>query len=205
MIINLPTKHIFKQYYYHKHFSAFYLQDGGEKRLTWIWNEITSLSLYVYNANVHMYSCASCASYRTYTLEIKKKQRGRCYRCSCLTCPGPKYTQLVESTGHPPASVWHGSVGIQTNPSPLCPGWQMHSNWAGPVTRHRAFSWHGGSADAQRSITAYTASPPDLTTILTSLPHGPTRLNSLSRRVGRCEFGITQLQSPANTMLIIWT
>ena len=129
-------------------------------------------------------TCTSAPA-RTYTLEIKKKQRGRCYRCSCLTCPGPKYTQLVESTGHPPASVWHGSVGIQTNPSPLCPGWQMHSNWAGPVTRQRAFSSHGGSADAQRSITAYTASPPYLTTILTSYPHPPSDPTKQSVASGR--------------------
>jgi len=33
MITNLETN-LIKQYHYNKHFSAFYLQDGGEKRLT---------------------------------------------------------------------------------------------------------------------------------------------------------------------------
>ena len=47
---------IFKQCHSNKHFSAFYPQDGGEKRLAYIiWNKITSLSPCVYFAiNQHM-------------------------------------------------------------------------------------------------------------------------------------------------------
>ena len=38
---------VFKRYHSDKHFSGFYLQDGGKNQLAQIWNKITSLSLCV--------------------------------------------------------------------------------------------------------------------------------------------------------------
>jgi len=38
----------FERYHSDENFSEFYLQDGGENQLAEIWNEITSLSPYVY-------------------------------------------------------------------------------------------------------------------------------------------------------------
>ena len=40
---------VFKSHQINKLFKEFYPQDGGENQLTSIWNEITSLSPYVYN------------------------------------------------------------------------------------------------------------------------------------------------------------
>ena len=45
MISDLPTKCI-KRYHSDKHFSKFYLQDGGKNQLAWIWNKITSPFVY---------------------------------------------------------------------------------------------------------------------------------------------------------------
>ena len=42
---------VYKRCYSNQHFSEFYLQDGGENQLVQLWNEITSLSPYVY-ANI---------------------------------------------------------------------------------------------------------------------------------------------------------
>jgi len=38
---------VLKRYHSDKHFSEFYLQDGGNNQLEEIWNKITSLSPYV--------------------------------------------------------------------------------------------------------------------------------------------------------------
>jgi len=49
---------VFKRYRSDKHFSEFYLQDGGNNQLAEIWNKITSLSLYVYSvASRRGYKC----------------------------------------------------------------------------------------------------------------------------------------------------
>jgi len=49
MITELLTKCIknFKRYHSDKHLSEVYLQDGGNNKLAWIWNKITSTSRYV--------------------------------------------------------------------------------------------------------------------------------------------------------------
>jgi len=52
MITDLPIN-VFKRYRGDKHFSEFYLQDGGKNQLASIWNchcHPTSLSLYVYQS-----------------------------------------------------------------------------------------------------------------------------------------------------------
>jgi len=47
-----------KQYHSDKNFSAFYLQDGGEKRRPWIRNKIESLSPHVYQCKrPHSFAC----------------------------------------------------------------------------------------------------------------------------------------------------
>jgi len=46
VIADLPTKRIWA-HHNDKHFSEFYLQDGGRNQVAWIWNKITSLSPYV--------------------------------------------------------------------------------------------------------------------------------------------------------------
>ena len=38
---------VFKHNHSGKHFSEFYLQDGGNNQLAYIWNKITPMSLYV--------------------------------------------------------------------------------------------------------------------------------------------------------------
>jgi len=47
MIINLYQQCVYKWQQRNKHFKEFYLQDGGENQLAYIWNEITSLSPYM--------------------------------------------------------------------------------------------------------------------------------------------------------------
>jgi len=46
---------VFKQYHSNKHIYEFYPQDGGEKQLAQIWNEITSLSPYVDRMSIQQY------------------------------------------------------------------------------------------------------------------------------------------------------
>jgi len=50
MSIGLLTyqQSVFKRYHSNKHFSEFYLQDGGKNQLIQMWNKITSLSPYIH-------------------------------------------------------------------------------------------------------------------------------------------------------------
>lgn len=47
-----------------------------------------------------------------YTHDVKGQPK-------CFTLPGPSYTQRADSAAQPPRSVWHGSMAMQTRPSPL--------------------------------------------------------------------------------------
>jgi len=51
MITDLPTIKRFKHYQSDKHFSEFYLQDGGKNQLAWIWNDcyvtVTKLVVFI--------------------------------------------------------------------------------------------------------------------------------------------------------------
>jgi len=42
-------------YHSDRHFSEFYLQDGGKNQLVQIWNKITSLLLYAYSQHIRFY------------------------------------------------------------------------------------------------------------------------------------------------------
>ena len=97
---------LFKRYHGDKHFSEFYLQDGGKSQLAKVWNKITSLSPYVFDnvsvplpASSRSRRSARWRSWRAQSSRLPAAGTARWFRQRRLVPPLPWCCQTTHGTG----------------------------------------------------------------------------------------------------------